>query len=324
MSADGGGSTRVPAAFCGLVGLKATRGRVPQPLTRSEYSSRIYIEGVVTRSVRDTAAAYETLTRVPNGGSFMPLPTPTESYLAALQRPPRRLRVGLTTGSWGRPGATEAEIAARTREVGRLLGGLGHEVEEIDDTTLCDWPVLWDAYLVNWLAGQARLPATAQARGIAAAELRRHVEPMTFRHYLAADRYDKLDLFRMMDGNRVVTRSFGRAMERCDVLLAPALPIRVPPANGPYSLLRDEEIDPWIGRLMDACRYTMPANETGLPAIALPAGRGSDGLPIGVQFYGNFCAEHLLLQLAAQVEAARPEWFGAAPPIHVARTMTPH
>jgi amidase len=101
------------------------------------------------------------------------------------------------------------------------------------------------------------------------------------------------------------------------MLLTPTLAIRVPEANGPYSLLRDEPLDPWVNRLADACRYTMPGNETGLPGINIPAGLDGDGLPIGVQLYGNFAREDLLLQIAAQVERARPEWFGAVPPVHV-------
>ena len=74
-----------------------------------------------------------------------------------------------------------------------------------------------------------------------------------------------------------------------------------------------------ISRLADSCRYTMPGNETGLPGINIPAGHDSDGLPIGVQLYGNFAREDLLLQVAAQVERARPEWFGAVPPVHVTK-----
>ena len=123
----------------------------------------------------------------------------------------------------------------------------------------------------------------------------------------------------MMARNNTVTRQFGRLMERYDLLLCPTLAIRVPEANGPYSLLRDEEFAPWLDRLCTACRYTMPANETGLPAISIPAGLDSDGLPIGVQLYGNFCREDLLLQMAAQVERARPQWFGAIPPLHVTK-----
>ncbi len=80
---------------------------------------------------------------------------------------------------------------------------------------------------------------------------------------------------------------------------------------------REVDIDVWMERLLDACRYTMPGNETGLPAISLPAGLDTDRLPIGFQLYGNFRAEGLLLQLAAQIEPAKPEWFGAIPPVHV-------
>ena len=72
-----------------------------------------------------------------------------------------------------------------------------------------------------------------------------------------------------------------------------------------------------LDRLCDACRYTMPANETGLPGISVPAGLDTDGLPIGIQLCVNFCREDVLLKLAAQIERARPEWFGAVPPVRV-------
>jgi amidase len=159
----------------------------------------------------------------------------------------------------------------------------------------------------------------AADKGIATSGLRKLLNPMTWRHYEAADRYDKFDIFRMMNANNTVTRQFGALMERYDILLTPTLAIRVPEANGPYSLLRDEQLDPWVNRLTDACRYTMPGNETGLPGINVPAGLDSDALPIGVQLYGNFAREDQLLQLAAQIERARPEWFGAVPPVHVTK-----
>jgi amidase len=141
---------------------------------------------------------------------------------------------------------------------------------------------------------------------------------MTYRHFVASQRYDKFDIFRMMACNNTVTRQFGKLMERYDVLLTPTHAIRVPQANGPYALLRDEDLDPWLTRLIDACRYTMPGNETGLPGISLPAGFDGDGLPIGIQIHGNFMAEDMLLQVAAQIERARPQWFGARPPVHIA------
>ena len=92
-----------------------------------------------------------------------------------------------------------------------------------------------------------------------------------------------------------------------------------PKANGPYAMLRDEDLDTWVGRLADACRYTMPGNETGMPAISLPIGFDDDGLPIGAQLHGSFAREDLLLQVAAQVERAEPSWFGAVPPVHVTK-----
>jgi len=317
MSSDGGGSTRIPAAFCGLVGLKASRGRVPRPLGQSEYLNRTSVDGVVTRSVRDTAAVYDYLVRIPNGGSFIKMGAPAGSYLDAVGRDPGRQKIALSTGAWGRGGATDPEVAARVREAARLLESLGHAVEEIDDGAICDWQALWFAYTTNWVGGRAQFAETARAKGIDPARLADYLAPMTYAHYLDAARYDKFDIWKMMARNNTVTRQFGRLMERYDLLLCPTLAIRVPEANGPYSLLRDEEFTPWLDRLCNACRYTMPANETGLPAISIPAGLDSGGLPIGVQLYGNFCGEDLLLQMAAQIERARPEWFGAIPPVHV-------
>jgi len=319
LSSDGGGSTRIPASFCGLVGLKATRGRVPRALNQSEYMARIAIDGVLTRTVRDTAAAYETLSRVPNGGSFMPIRATRHGFLASLTIDPGRLRVGLSTGAWGRTTQTDPHVAARVREVGLLMQSLGHHVEEIDDAGICDWEVMWRGYITQWIGSRAGFVAMARDRGVEIQELNRYLCRMTFRHFQAHSRYDKFDVFAMMAANNTTTRSFGRLMDRYDLLLTPTLAVRVPAANGPYSLLADEEIDPWVERLADACRYTMPGNETGMPAISLPAGLDSEGLPIGVQVHGNFACEDVLIQVAAQMERAKPAWFSARPSIHVAR-----
>jgi amidase len=321
MSSDGGGSTGIPAAFCGVVGLKATRGRVPRPLVQSEYISRSSIDGVVTRSVRDTAVAYDYLTGIPNGGTFIPMARPAASYLDAVDHDPPRLRIGLSTGNWGRATATDPEVAERVGAVGKLLDSLGHEVEEVDDRSICNWATLWSAYRTSWVGGRAQFVTIAKERGLDPARLDQYLGPMVYRHHLAAERYDKYAIWKMMADNNTVTREFGRFMERLDLLLAPTMAIRVPKANGPYSLLHEVELDPWLELLCDACRYTMPANETGLPAISVPAGFDRDGLPVGVQFYGNFGREDLLMQIAAQLERAHPEWFGAVPPIHVSQTL---
>ena len=162
MSSDGGGSTRIPASFCGLIGLKASRGRVPRPLAQNEYMTRISIDGVVTRTVRDTAAVYDYLTRIPSGGAFIHLAVPEGSYLRALRRPPGRLTIGLSTGDWGRGGRPDAEVAARVREVGRVMEGLGHRVSAIDDRSLCDWEAMWSAYLIQWIGSRAATSASGR------------------------------------------------------------------------------------------------------------------------------------------------------------------
>jgi amidase len=321
MSSDGGGSTRIPAAFCGLVGLKATRGRVPRPLVQSEYTSRSSTDGVVTRTVRDTAAAYDYLTHIPNGGTFIPMGRPAGCYLEMVKRDPPPLRIGLSTGNWGRAAPTDAEVAERVRGVAQLLGSVGHYVEEVDDRSICSWETLWSAYTTSWVGGRAQFATMARERGLDPARLDQYLGPIVYRHYLAAERYDKYAIWKMMADNNTVTREFGRFMEGLDLLLVPTMAIRVPLANGPYSLLREAELDPWLEQLCDACRYTMPANETGLPAISVPAGLDRDGLPIGMQLYANFAHEDLLMQVAAQIERARPEWFGAVPPIHCAQNF---
>jgi len=318
MSSDGGGSTRIPASFCGLVGLKASRGRVPRPLAQSEYTTRISIDGVVTRSVRDTAAVYDYITRIPEGGAFIQIGPPDSSYSVSAARDPGKVKVGLSTGRWGRESETDREVSERVRAVGKLLEQLGHHIEEVDDAAICEWEVLWHGYVTNWISSRAQFRTRAREEGVDSKELSKYLGPMVYRHYLAADRYDKFDIWRMMECNNEVTRAFGRFMSRFDLLLTPTLAIRVPKANGPYSLLLDEDIDRWVGRLCDACRYTMPGNETGMPGISIPAGLDREGLPIGAQLYAKWGREDLLLQISGQIEKAKPEWFGAIPPEHVA------
>ena len=316
MASDGGGSTRIPASYCGLVGLKASRGRVSMPLNHSEYTWRIAVEGVVTRSVRDSAAVLDYLHRKPTGGTFYPMAPPDGSWLEGLSLAPRQLRVGLSTGAWGREGECDPEVADKVREFARVLEGMGHQVEEVDDGSLCDWPAMWKGYITQWICSRMMyLPlAELHAGGTPLEEL---LTPVAWRHVEAARSYSTLDLLQAMTDNNLVTRSLASFFDRADVLLCPTHAIRVPAANGPYSLLHDDALDAWVGRLADACRYTMPGNEAGLPGISLPAGWDSDGLPVGAMLYAGPGREDLLLRLAAVVEAERPEWFAQTPPVSV-------
>ena len=315
MASDGGGSTRIPASYCGLVGLKASRGRVSMPLHHSEYTWRIAVEGVVTRSVRDSAAVLDYLHRKPTGGTFYPMAAPEGSRLEGLGRAPERLRVALSTGAWGREGACDVEVAGKVREFARVLESLGHHVEEVDDEGLCDWPAMWKGYITQWICSRMMyLPlADLHAGGTPLEEL---LSP----HRVAPRRGGAL----VLDSRPAA----GDGRQQCRDpqargLLRPRRPAALPhprdpgaeAANGPYSLLHDGPLDAWVAGLADACRYTMPGNEAGLPGISVPAGWDSDGLPIGAMLYAGPGREDLLLRLAAVVEAERPEWFAQRPPV---------
>ena len=316
MASDGGGSTRIPASYCGLVGLKASRGRVSMPLNHSEYTWRIAVEGVLTRSVRDSAAVLDYLHHKPSGGTFYPMAAPEGSWLEGLTRPPGPLRVALSTGAWGRQGTCDPEVAGKVREFARVLEGLGHHVEEIDNESLCEWPVMWRAYIAQWICSRIMYLSLAElhAGGTPLEEL---LSPIAWRHVEAARSYSTRDLLQAMADNNVVTRKLAGFFDRADVLLCPTHAIRVPAANGPYSLLHDGPLDAWVAGLADACRYTMPGNEAGLPGISLPAGWDRDGLPVGAMLYAGPGREDLLLRLAAVIEAERSEWFAQIPRVSV-------
>jgi amidase len=318
MASDGGGSTRIPASFCGLVGHKSSRGMVPRQLSQSDYISRHVNEGVVTRSVRDSAAALDGLAKGSPGSFFVRATPAVPSFLEALADVPKGWKIGLSTGPWGRATPVDAEVAARIREVGKLLESLGHHVEEVKDEAICDWPAMWHGYVTHWITSRLGHAAIARSRNIDVARIKDFMAPMVYRHFEAAQDYKLTDLMTAMGENNIVSRGFGRTFERFDVLLTPTLAIRVPKANGPYSLLHDEPLKGWMDRLADACRFTMPGNETGAPGISVPAGLDSDGLPIGAQIHGTYGRDDMVLRLAAQIEDAKPEWFSARPKNHIA------
>lgn len=316
-SSDGGGSTRIPASHCGLVGLKPTRGLCPRPLDSSEYTSRISTDGVVTRSVRDTAAVLDYTARVRSGGTFMPVVSEAGHYLSALQASRTRLRVAWSDGCWGRGTALTPDAAQKLHSVVSLLAELDCEWVDVSEEQICLWGELWESYTVNWVSSRGQLDLVAAQRGLSTADLKALLTPMVYRMYEASAAYDKFAIWRMMSQNNRLTRKYGELFERIDVLITPTYAGNVPLANGPSSTLADGDVHQWFARQLDAAKYAILCNEVGAPAISVPAGLGSDGLPIGVQLCGRWGAERTLLQLAADIEYARPQWFGAIPPAHV-------
>jgi len=315
---DGAGSIRIPAAFNGLVGLKVTRGRSPLPWHVNELLNTSMVEGVIARHLADAALALDAATRhrAPPGKQFLAAGFDPTDAVAALRDVPRRLRIGVTTDGFGRPTAPDAAVVARVRRVAETLTRAGHDVEEISSAHLPDWGSLWRSFETFW-AGM-RAASWEVAKGVPGEDLRAALSPMVRAFWDASARYGKGDVMRYQAANVSHTLAFANLLERHDVLLMPAFPYATPPANGDWSPALPHDFDTFLQRFLDSGRYTIPANETGLPAIVLPTGPGEDGLPIGVQLYGRWREETELLRAGAAVQAAIGTPDGV-PRVHVSR-----
>jgi len=312
---DGAGSTRIPASLTGLIGLKVSRARLPWRF--NEYGNATLTEGTVSRTVRDTAAFLDAATiAFPSGNSFISVKPPTHSFSAAITRPPATLRIALSTGYWGRTNACHPDIATRTREVATVLQQLGHTVEEVDDDVITDWQRFWPSFQTFWLGLRPAMWGLPWEDGIPS-ELLAQMAPMTQKFWRNAQRYDKRDALRHQASNNAHALRLGEFFGKYDALLTPAFAIPAPRANGPFSVAIERDFEGYINELLDAGRYAIPANDAGLPAISLPAGKDANGIPLGVQLYGKWFDEARLLQLGAQLESAQPHWFNTVPGIHV-------
>jgi amidase len=302
---DGAGSLRIPAACCGLVGLKPSRGRISRgPELGDDFLST---DGVLTRTVAETAQLLDLLAGYEIGDATW-APPPLEPFTVEGSRPPRRLRVAWTTVSpLGTP--VDPVCAGAVQSAARVLESLGHAVEE---ATPPGWqaPEMQPSFMAQWGGGIAtgvRFGASVTQRD-PAPEL---VEPLTWNFYQLGTTLSAGDYA----GAKVQLQAYARRLvaffNAYDIMMMPALaqrPVRI----GEIDTCSD---DPW-GAFQRAALFTpfTPIwNLTGQPAMSLPLYQGADGLPLAVQFAGPPLGEGLLLSLATQLEAALP-WAGRRAP----------
>lgn len=294
---DGGGSIRIPASACGLVGLKPTRGRTPTfPLQRA-FAYPMGVNHALTRTVRDSALLLDVAAGPLLGDPFV-APQPERPYVEEVGADPGRCRIAVstvtTTGA-----AVDAGVAALTDATGRLLESLGHTVEEATP-----------AYPVEALQAASRvvmsvpLAADIDAR---LAQLGRSladgdVEPFTRVLYEMGRAATGIDVVRALGEVERAGHALGPFFAEHDVLLTPTLPVPPPPLG----VLDTTDVQAMYTHASRFASLTSFCNVTGQPAISLPAGTDADGLPIGVQLVAAFGREDLLLRLAAQIEQARP------------------
>ena len=304
---DAGGSIRIPASCCGLVGLKPSRGRVPLGPHYGDLFSGLVAELGVTRSVRDTAALLDAVAGPAVGDPYFPAP-PARSYTNEVDRPPGALKIGFCSETpLGDP--TDPECERAVRDAAALCESLGHDVEEVRPEFDAD--VLWTTFTTLVSAGAAWAIADWERRTGRTAEPD-HFEPFVWAfaergRSLGAHEY----LLAVQDMQRTV-RDVSAYFDRFDVWLTPTLgqpPVElgtlVYDGRDPFELRRR------CGRFSP---YTWVSNTSGQPAISVPLHWTASGLPVGTHFVARWGEEATLIRLAGQLERACP-WADRRPGI---------
>ncbi|TAM09230.1 MAG: amidase [Nevskiaceae bacterium] len=314
---DGGGSIRIPAACCGLVGLKPSRGRVPQGPDYGEALEGLAAEFVVTRTVRDAAAMLDAVQGADVGAWFAIAPPP-QPYSEVIRRPGRRLRIAFMDTSFSGT-AVDAEVQDGVRATARTCADLGHHVEQAP--LKIDWESFYGATVVVWSVFAAAVVAWMESvtGRTASPEL---LETATWATYQAGRRISAVELVAAKGVLNAASRQVGRFFENYDVLLTPTV-ARLPVALGALDQnAAGITADAWARETFEWANFTPLFNATGQPAISLPLCRTSENLPIGMQFVGRMNDEATLLALAAELEQALP-WSRFKPVVHVSRDVPP-
>lgn len=307
---DGGGSIRIPASACGLVGLKPTRGRTSLGPDWGDGGHGLFVEHVLTRSVRDTAAILDVVCG-PMPGDPHVAPPPARPYLDEVGADSGRLRIGMLTDAPLGMATIDPECVTAAESAARLLESLGHVVEASHPDGIDD-PDYVTHFMVQWSASVARdllywERRTGSAIGADDVEILTWALAEMGRGHHAGQLLDALDW--LQRHARVMSRWWS---DGWDLLLTPTM--AEPPPLGEFDSPPDNPLQ-GIFRAASLVPFTPPFNVTGQPAISLPLHWTPDGLPVGVQLVAAFGREDVLLRVAAQLEHAQP-WADRRPRVH--------
>ncbi|HEV3171345.1 MAG TPA: amidase family protein [Actinocrinis sp.] len=310
---DGGGSLRVPASCCGLIGLKPGRGRTPSGPLVGEAGFGLIAEFGFTRTVRDTALLLDAVSASAVGEKYA-APAPPRPYAEAIQTNPGRLRIAVTTAAWSGV-AVDKQVAEVVVTAGKALEWIGHDVTEAAASVQIDADAIVEAsMLAAYATGGAILAARARLD-------RTLLEAVSRRVLAETEAATALDLLAAVDAQHRVTRPVGRFFAEHDLLITPTL-AELPAPHGTLDSDDPAYDEPgattrtWLRRIYEYGPFTAAFNVSGNPAVSLPLGQSREGLPIGVQLVADHGREDLLLTVAAQLEQAVP-WKDRRPSVFV-------
>jgi amidase len=293
IGSDGGGSVRIPSAWCGLFGIKPSRGRISDaPHAQHWYGQT----GPLARTVADAAALLDLLSGYVTGDAFW-VPAPERPFLEEVGRDPGRLRIALTTTHPNEAVETAGPNRRAAEEAATLLSDMGHEIVE-------DVPPAFDmtaAMIISaaGLASRSDLPELDQLEAI---------DAMLVGMGRSAP---ASELSRVMDHLQLLSRRTVAFFDDYDLLLTPTV-AAPPPVVGDFARTL-QEAPHEVARILDKIPFTPTWNQTGQPAVSIPLSQSDDGLPVGVQLVGRPADEATLIRVSAQLEQAKP-WADRRPP----------
>ena len=305
-ASDGGGSIRIPAACCGLFGLKPSRGRMPFGPDVGEGWSGMSTMHAVSRSIRDSAVLLDASDGADLGAPY-PAPPKARPYAEEVDREPEALRIGLLGETFnGLP--THPDCRRAVEDAGKLCESLGHRVEEAQ-LSIDSQAIAAASQAIMGGNVTSLLDDRAAALG---RELREDdVEPFTWLTVQSAREKSAADYARAIRGIHAIGRTVEGFLQNFDIILTPTM--GAPPEKLGVPALSNPDLPQLVTALLTSVGYTQVFNASGHPAMSVPLCWNDAGLPIGIQLAARLGGEDTLFRLAGQLERARP-WAARRPP----------
>lgn len=308
---DGGGSIRIPAACCGVYGLKPSRGLLPMGPARGEGWGGLATDGVLSRTVRDTAAALDAVAGSEPGAPYA-APARPDSFLAQLSATPRPLRIAVWREAWNDI-AVDREPAAALEHTVALCRALGHTV--VDGAVPAIDYTAFIQSVIDVMAANIKASSDVRLAVLGRALRDDDLEPAMLDGYELGARMGAGAYIAAIQNFHAIGRAFARAMEGFDMVLTPAL-TSLPVPLGQLSM-RGPSFADFRRQVARYTPFLAVVNAAGLPAACLPLQWTEAGLPVACQLIANFGREDQLLQLSAQLEDAAP-WAARRPSVFAA------